>query len=191
MKKVTTESIRPKWRQVFLKTLKSIPNLVSCCINTPLGKMIALADETFLYSLEFLTQEELVGEIEQGKKDGQTIPYKQTPPLLAIESELNLYFSGKLKVFNTPYRVFGSPFQETVWKSLCNIPYGETKSYAEQSQSIGKPTAYRAVANANGANPLALIIPCHRVIGSHGRLGGYRGGVNIKMELLAHEKQYP
>ena len=86
--------------------------------------------------------------------------------------------------------MFGSPFQRQVWQVLCGIPYGETRSYAEEAISMGKPSAYRAVANANGANQLAIIIPCHRVIASDGTLGGYGGGIAVKQWLLEHEKRY-
>ena len=86
--------------------------------------------------------------------------------------------------------MFGSPFQRQVWQVLCGIPYGETRSYAEEAMYMGKPSAYRAVANANGANQLAIIIPCHRVIASDGTLGGYGGGIAVKQWLLEHEKRY-
>ena len=82
----------------------------------------------------------------------------------------------------------GSSFQQTVWKELIKIPYGETRSYAMQSITIGNPKATRAVANANGANQLAIIIPCHRIIRNNGELGGYGGGVHRKKWLIDHEK---
>jgi O-6-methylguanine DNA methyltransferase len=84
----------------------------------------------------------------------------------------------------------GSPFQKLVWNELLNIPYGETRSYLEEANAIGKPTSYRAVANANGANKLAIIIPCHRIINNNGEIGGYGGGIARKKWLLEHETRY-
>ena len=83
----------------------------------------------------------------------------------------------------------GTPFQQSVWRALQQIPYGQTISYAQLAQNIGKPTAYRAVANANGKNPLSIIIPCHRVVASDGSLGGYTGGLDKKRILLSIEKE--
>lgn len=109
-------------------------------------------------------------------------------PIESIEKELTVYFDGTLKTFKTPTFLLGSPFQQSVWHALCQIPYGSTKSYAEQAEAIGKSTATRAVANANGTNQLAIIIPCHRIITSNGDLGGYGGGIARKQWLLQHEK---
>ena len=83
----------------------------------------------------------------------------------------------------------GSPFQKIVWEELMRITFGETRSYGDQAAAMGKPTAYRAVANANGANQLAIIIPCHRIINTNGELGGYGGGISRKKWLINHEKQ--
>lgn len=109
-------------------------------------------------------------------------------PLRSIEQELERYFSKRLDFFKTPYRLLGSTFQEASWKKLLEIPYGTTISYAEEAASLGKASAVRAVANANGANLLALVIPCHRVIATGGKLGGYGSGLRRKSWLLDHEK---
>lgn len=144
--------------------------------------MFAVADEQYLYSLDF------------GERLGGRLPpaiiQEKTSPIKSIEKELKAYFEGKLKQFKTPIQWVGTDFQRQVWQALCNIPYGETSSYVDQAKSIHKPTAYRAVANANGKNQLAIIVPCHRVIRSQGGLGGYAGGVAKKAWLLAHEKKY-
>jgi O-6-methylguanine DNA methyltransferase len=107
-------------------------------------------------------------------------------PLL-LQTELKAYFSGKLKRFKTPIQFVGTPFQMRVWQELENIPYGETRSYMEIAEAIGKPTAFRAVAQAIGANPLLLIVPCHRVINADGKLGGFSAGIHRKQWLLSHE----
>jgi AraC family transcriptional regulator, regulatory protein of adaptative response / methylated-DNA-[protein]-cysteine methyltransferase len=164
--------------------------LKAAWIETILGPMIALADEECLYLLEFITTKGLAREIERFKEKGFVLIPGHTAPLKSIEAELKAYFEGRLKVFKTPYRVFGSVFQKQAWDRLCQIPYGEKRSYAQQAAFIGKPNAYRAVANANGANQLAIMVPCHRIIASDGSLGGYGGGLAIKRWLIDHEKRY-
>lgn len=159
-------------------------------IDTILGPMLAIADDESLYLLEFVTRRGLEREVERLRHRGFVIIPGNAPPLTSIESELKTYFEGSLTQFKTPYRVFGSLFQQQVWQALCQIPYGETRSYAKQSISLGKPNSYRAVANANGANQLAIIIPCHRVIASDGTLGGYGGGLAVKQWLIEHEKRH-
>lgn len=105
--------------------------------------------------------------------------------LLNVIAQLDEYFQGVRTQFDIPLDVsFGTPFEQLVWRALQQIPYGQTISYATLASNIGKPTAFRAVANANGKNPISIIIPCHRVIASDGRLGGYTGGVDIKKQLL-------
>lgn len=102
-------------------------------------------------------------------------------------TELSEYFVGKRQQFTIPLKFYGTPFQQEVWQALCQIPYGQTISYKALAENIGKPTAFRACANANGKNPISLIVPCHRVIASDGSLGGYTGGVAIKKTLLKLE----
>ncbi|OBX62170.1 cysteine methyltransferase [Moraxella osloensis] len=104
-------------------------------------------------------------------------------------SQLDEYINGQRQVFDMPIGIYtGTPFQQTVWEALLKIPYGKTISYAQLANHIGQPTACRAVANANGKNPISLIIPCHRVIASDGKLGGYTGGIEIKQTLLDIEQ---
>lgn len=164
--------------------------LKAAWIDTILGPMLIIADETHLYLAEFVSRRGLEKEVERLRARGFAIIRGETPPIDSIRQELKAYFSGILTRFKTPYRVFGSPFQQQVWQILCEVPYGETRGYKEQAMSLGQPTAFRAVANANGANQLAIIIPCHRIIASDGTLGGYGGGLAIKQWLLEHEKRY-
>lgn len=103
--------------------------------------------------------------------------------------QLQEYFDGKRKNFSLPLCIDGTSFQKEVWKTLQKIPYGETRSYQWVAEEIGKPKVCRAVGNAIGANPLPIIIPCHRVIKKSGEIGGYSGGEGIKEKLLEHEKQ--
>lgn len=108
--------------------------------------------------------------------------------LNGVRSELDQYFAGRLKRFATPVVFDGTPFQNQVWRELCRIPYGETISYLELANRIKNPKAVRAVGLANGANPIAIIVPCHRVIGANGSLTGFGGGLPAKRALLELEK---
>lgn len=106
----------------------------------------------------------------------------------AVHQQLDAYFAGKLQQFDLPIKVSGTAFQERVWKALCEIPYGQTWSYAHLAKHIGNPKAVRAVGTANGRNPISIIVPCHRVIGADGSLVGYGGGLDKKTFLLQLEK---
>jgi methylated-DNA-[protein]-cysteine S-methyltransferase len=103
--------------------------------------------------------------------------------------QLRAYFAGDLETFDLPLAPAGTPFQLAVWRELCKIPYGKTISYGELARHLGNPNASRAVGLANGANPIPIVIPCHRVIGSNGKLTGYGGGLPIKEKLLALERR--
>lgn len=109
---------------------------------------------------------------------------------LKVFRELDEYFQGRRKTFDFPCRTHGTAFQEKVWAALREIPYGETRSYRDIAEAIGHPKAYRAVGMANNANPLFIIIPCHRVIGADGSLTGYGGGLPMKKALLMLEKKH-
>jgi methylated-DNA-[protein]-cysteine S-methyltransferase len=110
-------------------------------------------------------------------------------PFAEAARQLDAYFAGTLRQFDLPLAPAGTPFQRRVWQGLREIPYGETVSYGELARRIGRPSAVRAVGAANGQNPLAIVIPCHRVIGSDGRLVGYGGGLAAKSALLALERR--
>lgn len=101
--------------------------------------------------------------------------------------QLEEYFAGKRREFDLPLNPRGTPFQRRVWDALLRIPYGESRSYRQQTESLGNPKAIRAVGRANGANPIAVVIPCHRVIGADGSLTGYAGGLDMKARLLMLE----
>lgn len=114
---------------------------------------------------------------------------KNTPFLKDVETQLSRYFIGEINEFDIPIIKIGTDFQRQVWDALLQIPYGATISYAALSAKINQPDAIRAVANANGANAISIIIPCHRVVGSHGELTGYAGGLTVKKKLLALENR--
>lgn len=163
--------------------------LKAAWLDSPLGPMVAIADDDALYLLEFVDRRGLEREVERLRlKTRAAIIPGCTPPLERIEAELSAYFAGELKTFTTPLALVGTPFQRRVWDALVNIPMGQTSSYAGLAETIGQPSAVRAVARANGANQLAIIVPCHRVIGSDGDLTGYGGGLVRKGWLLDHER---
>ena len=111
----------------------------------------------------------------------------ETPLIKKALSQIDEYFSGKRKTFNLPLVLYGTDFQIKVWNALQKIPYGETRSYGEIAVKIGNPKACRAVGMANNRNPIAIVIPCHRVIGSDGSLVGFGGGLGVKERLLGLE----
>jgi len=162
--------------------------LTASRLETILGPMQIIADESKLYLLEFHDQKKLT--LRNKKLNTQlnaTIIPGETRITKQIKKELENYFNGKSSEFKTPLQMLGTPFQQTVWKALLKIPVGKTQSYLELAGQIKHPKSYRAVANANGANQLAVIIPCHRVINHNGNLGGYGGGITRKQWLIEHE----
>jgi len=125
-----------------------------------------------------------------GEEAPQGVNVKETALIREAAAQLNDYLAGKRKLFDVPLAMEGTPFQQAVWKALIAIPYGETRSYGQIAESIGRPKACRAVGMANNKNPIAVFVPCHRVIGANGRLVGYAGGLGIKEKLLNMEKQF-
>jgi methylated-DNA-[protein]-cysteine S-methyltransferase len=114
---------------------------------------------------------------------------KKHPVLLEAERQLNEYFAGKRKNFSLKFDCAGTEFQKEVWQALATIPFGETRSYGQIARQIGRPKALRAVGAANGRNPISIMVPCHRVIGSNGKLTGFAGGLETKASLLRLESQ--
>lgn len=165
-------------------------------LDTPIGPLHAiLADDGSLVELRFGTREWPEPLTPGPASHGPLTPEPATSGpsfrLAAharVTSQLAGYFSGRRRDFDIPLAPKGTPFQLAVWSELQRIPYGETISYAELARRIGKEKAVRAVGAANGANPIPVIIPCHRVIGSSGTLTGYRGGIERKQWLLALER---
>ncbi len=155
-------------------------------LDTPLGPMLAIASEQELVLLEFVERRGLETELKRLRGKVAIVP-GMTGPLTSIKRELEEYFAGERRGFETPLKLMGTPFQQDVWRELQRIPYGEAISYLELARRVGRPMAFRAVAQANGANQLALVIPCHRVINTGGKIGGYGGGVPRKEWLLAME----
>lgn len=150
-------------------------------MESPVGPLLLVADDGGLRRIDFVN----------GRKPVQPDPqwHDDAEQLREIIRQLRAYFAGELETFNLDLAPQGTPFQLTVWKQLCEIPFGETISYGELARRIGNPNAPRAVGLANGSNPIPIVIPCHRVIGSNGKLTGYGGGLPIKEKLLALERR--
>ncbi len=159
-------------------------------IETPIGTMIAIADRDKLHLLEFLDRKALSTEIEHLKKAScSAIVMGREAPIDRVDDELNRYFAGERVNFTTPLATFGSYFTNSVWDALKTIPAGQLCSYSDIAKQIGNGKATRAVARANGANQIAILIPCHRVIGADGTLTGYGGGLWRKKWLIEHERR--
>ena len=157
--------------------------------STPLGPMMAGATAEGICLLEFTNRIRLEKELTDLQKllNAVMLPARNQH-LDQLENELREYFEGKRKAFSVPLHTPGNEFAQSVWKMLQEIPYGRTWSYKKQSEMMNNPKAIRAIASTNGRNRLAIIIPCHRVIGSDGSLTGYAAGIDKKKWLLKFEK---
>jgi AraC family transcriptional regulator of adaptative response/methylated-DNA-[protein]-cysteine methyltransferase len=154
-------------------------------ITTPLGPMLAGATDKGICLFEFADRRMLETQLTRIRKIFKAeLISGSSHRFDVLNEQMEEYFAGKRKEFTFPLVIDGTPFQEKVWKALLEIPYGETRSYKDQAKMIGNPKAVRAVANANGDNRIAIIIPCHRVIGANGKLVGYGGGLWRKKYLL-------
>ncbi len=160
-------------------------------IETPLGEMTAGATKEGVCLLEFSDREHMtIREEHVATLFESIVGYGGNRHLRTLKKQLKEYFKGKRKEFSVPLVIQGTDFQQAVWKELQKIPFGTTRSYLEQAQSLHNPRLVRVVANANATNRIAIIIPCHRVIGSDGSLVGYGGGLGRKKWLIDHEKKY-
>ena len=165
--------------------------LATSTIKTPLGDMFCAATQKGVCFLGFFEQKALEKQLEKIQKffdteaiSAHNIYFEQ------VQKELDEYFEGKRKEFTIPLQLVGTPFQQSVWKILMKIPYGETVSYKQEAQLLKHEKAIRAVANANGQNLISILIPCHRVVQTNGSLGGYAGGINRKQALLTLENNH-
>jgi AraC family transcriptional regulator, regulatory protein of adaptative response / methylated-DNA-[protein]-cysteine methyltransferase len=185
------------FRDAFKKTIGTTPRngrdlqvVFITRILTPVGPLVAGATDEGICLLEFTDRKMLETQFKRLVRflDCKFVP-GSNKMIEQLSGELELYFEGKLKSFNTPVIFPGTEFQQKVWKALLTIPYGQTRSYEEQAVIMGNPAAVRAVATANGDNRLSIIIPCHRVVGKNGELCGYGGGLWRKRFLLDLEKK--
>lgn len=155
---------------------------VHTTIDSPVGQLTLVADDAVLSGLYMEQQRHRPAQEAFGERDAG--------PFGATIAQLSEYFDGARTQFELPLALRGTPFQRTVWAALCAIPYGRTVTYGQLADQIGRPSASRAVGLANGKNPIGIIVPCHRVIGSNGDLTGYGGGLDRKQRLLAFESGF-
>jgi methylated-DNA-[protein]-cysteine S-methyltransferase len=155
--------------------------MVYTSIQSPLGPLLLAGDGRGLRLISFSSSKRAIHPQPSWTQD--------KTPFAKVIRQLQAYFSGELKDFDLPLAFEGTPFQLRVWQTLRAIPYGQTISYGQLAERIGQPKAVRAVGLANGSNPIPIIVPCHRVIGSNGNLTGYGGGLPIKEKLLALESR--
>ncbi|GGJ33332.1 methylated-DNA--[protein]-cysteine S-methyltransferase [Streptomyces brasiliensis] len=149
-------------------------------IDSPYGPLTLVADDGILCGL-YMTEH-------RHRPPEETFGTRDDSLFAETEDQLSAYFAGELKEFTLELRLHGTPFQRTVWEQLTRIPYGETCTYGELADALGNPKASRAVGLANGRNPVSIIVPCHRVVGSDGSLTGYGGGLDRKRRLLDFER---
>ena len=165
-------------------------------VNSPIGPLFLAASAQGLVALEFDARSPGQQTIRPNPRDLRQKKEKEKKgyeivegprQLQAYATELEEYFAGKRREFKFPLDLRGTDFQQSCWRALLAIPYGETRTYADIARAVGKPTAFRAVGMANNRNPIAIVVPCHRVIASDGTLCGYGGGLDIKRKLLELE----
>lgn len=149
-------------------------------VDSPIGELLLLGDGHALHGLY----------MQDGRKPVRIAPWweRSVAPFRDVRAQLRQYFAGERVTFDTPLAMDGTQFERRVWRALQGIPYGETVSYREIARRVGQPSAARAVGLANGRNPIAVVVPCHRVIGANGTLTGYGGGLERKRLLLELEK---
>lgn len=151
-------------------------------LETPIGSLLLVADETGLAFVGLPHSKHPLPIQDHWRRDSSR--------LTEAKRQFAAWFAGEIRDFDLPLHPQGTPFQLAVWEGLCTIAYAQTASYADLARHVGRPRAVRAVGAANGANPLSIIVPCHRVIGSNGSLTGYGGGLEAKQWLLAHERRH-
>ena len=185
------------FRDAFGKTFgmapKNMPTepLYVDWLDTPLGPMICVGDAAHVYLLEFTDRVKMDRQFEKlTKRHKRAVLPGKAEAIDRMRAELSAYFQGTLMAFTTSVKTSGTDFQNATWDQLRRIPYGETRSYLELAHMVGSPKGFRAVANSNANNGLAIIIPCHRVIASGGGLGGYAGHLSRKKWLLEHEAKH-
>ncbi|MCZ7415084.1 MULTISPECIES: methylated-DNA--[protein]-cysteine S-methyltransferase [unclassified Streptomyces] len=161
--------------------MNTYANRTHTVLDSPLGPLTLVAEDGVLRGLYMTDQRHRPPEASFGVPEPEGFA--------DVTAQLGEYFAGERTAFSLPLALEGTPFQRTVWAALCEIPYGETVSYGELAEHIGRPTASRAVGMANGRNPVGIIVPCHRVVGASGSLTGYGGGLDRKLHLLDFERR--
>lgn len=160
-------------------------------IETPLGAMVAVSSAHALHLLEFTDRRALPAELAALRREAKgSMGLGRLAPTDRIEREMAAFMAGRCARFETPLRPRGTPFTQQVWRALRAIPAGQTRSYGQLAREMGRPDAARAVGRANGANPIAVAVPCHRLLGADGSLTGYGGGLWRKRALIDLERTF-
>ncbi len=164
--------------------------LVTSRVDSPIGPLLVGAVGHSLCLVEYADEARAERQLRRiGERLGQRVSAGSSEVIDRAAKELAEFFSGTREAFSVPLEPVGTPFQKSVWTELLKIPLGETRSYAQIARALGDPAATRAVGAANGANPISIFVPCHRVVRTGGALGGYGGGLERKRWLLDHERQ--
>jgi methylated-DNA-[protein]-cysteine S-methyltransferase len=166
--------------------MKPVEVAVMVQVNSPIGNLLLSASSRGLTGVQF--ENDTVERFVVADALNKTELKQATDFVHVVEQQLKEYFARQRTAFEVRLDLHGTPFQVDVWKSLARIPYGKTTSYGQQAKWVGRPSAVRAVGGANGRNPVAIVLPCHRVVGVNGSLTGFGGGVERKIWLLEHEK---
>jgi methylated-DNA-[protein]-cysteine S-methyltransferase len=152
------------------------PPVTRATLDSPIGRLVLETTDTALTQIRL-----------PGSTAAKVVPARAGGVMADALTQLREYFAGRRRVFDLPLELSGTSFQCAVWETLADIPYGATVSYGELAEMVGRPRAFRAVGQANGANPIPIVLPCHRVLASGGKIGGYGGGLAMKRRLLALE----
>jgi len=166
-----------------MTTLMTIQPLTSCPVESPFGTLTAVASDEGVRAILWPADRPA-----RAGLAGSTVRNGTSDVLAETARQLAEYFAGARTAFDLPLDLHGTPFQLSAWQALGEIPYGQTRTYAEQAALLGRPAAVRAVGAANGRNPVSIVLPCHRVVGSGGELRGFAGGLKVKAALLALER---
>ena len=158
--------------------------LISTTYDSPVGVLTLVGGDSGLRAVIWPD-----GRLDRVGLAGAVLTPGVSPVLGTTADQLDEYFAGTRTSFDIPLDLHGTPFQLAAWQALAGIPYGETRTYGEQADAIGRPTAVRAIGAANGRNPVSIVLPCHRVIGSNGSLTGFGGGLEVKATLLELERE--
>ena len=182
---VGTSGLLPKWVMSEFRSTEPRRQRRTTTVDSPVGLLTLVATDEGLCELSWN------GDRNDGKESlaHGAVQDAGHPVLVQAVRELDEYFAGQRTEFTLPLAPSGTDFQQSAWKVLCGIPFGETISYGEQARRLGNPNAVRAVGGANGRNPIGIIVPCHRVIGADGSLTGFGGGMDVKRTLLDHERK--
>ena len=183
----TLPPLKPYWNRyaiTFAATMRHTMKIRYAHVDSPVGALLVAVSDDGVCEVAF-------ADGPQARRQPEQEWIHDPSAVQQVAEQLGQYFTGERRQFELPLAAWGTEFQQAVWKALTDIPFGETRSYADVANAIGRPKAVRAVGAANGRNPISIIVPCHRVIGSNGALTGFGGGLPVKQYLLNLERGAP